>query len=115
MSAAARRDGADAVIRAWFSGREDVWAAVERIVGYHGPWWWAFALRRDGRPAGLGCEDGHDVVGHAIELGYRLVGAMSGSVGERAEIASGPDRVALLRALATLEETELDAVPGAGS
>ena len=121
MNRAQRDTAAREVVRGWFSGREDLFAAVERIVAGQGPCWWAFALapratgRRPGSGTGLGCEDGFEVVAAALDVGYRTVAAWGGSAEERDELAPPADRVEVLRALTLLAETELDAAPGGGA
>lgn len=64
---------------------------------------------------GLGCEDGVEIVEAALEVGYALLASWDGPAEERDEIALPARRLAVLRAMAVLAETKLDASPGGGA
>lgn len=119
MTRAGQDAAAREVVRGWFSGREDLFEAVETVVADEGPGWWATALapappadgraRRRRSDARLGCQDGFEVAQAAVEVGWRLLSAWSGSAGERDECASPERRVAVLKAMALLAEIEVEA------
>lgn len=111
-------------IGGWFSGREDLLVAVATVIEGEGPGWWAHAIEPAPTPVGgpapqqstgLGCEDGVEIVEAALEVGYALLASWDGPAEERDEIASPARRLAVLRAMAVLAETELDAAPGGGA
>lgn len=119
---ALKTNEAVATVRGWFSGREDLWAAVEVVLGSANVGWFCVEALKPaipesvrylstpgaGRRYGLGLEDGFEVVEAVLERGYRgLIGLTGNNPAERDEVMEPARRVALLRAIATLQEAAL--------
>jgi hypothetical protein len=92
---AERNASAKILVLGWFDGRDDLRQAAEVVAARHGDWVYADWVRNDDAP---------DLLPVVIDAGYAVLATGA----DRDEVLPPRQRVVLLKALAALEEANLD-------